>query len=142
MDRPGANGKSTRRSFIQLGPAMAAAFVPGRSTVRAQGLEAEQITSPELAARLAKKDFFLVNVHIPYEGEIEQTDAFIAYDTIAASLDKLPRDRNARIVVYCMSGRMSATAAKDLASLGFTQVSDLMGGMIGWQESGYKIIKK
>lgn len=105
-------------------------------------MEAGKITGPELAARLGKKDFFLVNVHIPYEGEIEQTDTFIAYDTIAANLDKLPRDKNAKIIVYCRSGGMSAIAARDLVGLGFTQVSDLTGGMIGWEESGHKIIEK
>lgn len=142
MERLGAYGRSTRRTLLVLGLVSAASSIAGRSTVRAQGKEAGKITSPELAARLGKKDFFLVNVHIPYEGEIEQTDTFIAYDTIAANLDKLPRDRNAKIIVYCRSGRMSALAASDLVKLGFTQVADLMGGMIGWEESGYKIIEK
>lgn len=142
MERLGAYGRSTRRTLLVLGMVSAASSIAGRSTVRAQGMEAGKITSPELAAQLGKKDFFLVNVHIPYEGEIEQTDTFIAYDTIAANLDKLPRDRNAKIIVYCRSGRMSALAASDLVNLGFTQVADLMGGMIGWEESGYKIIEK
>ena len=91
---------------------------------------------------LAQKDFFLVNVHIPYEGEIKDTDAFIVYDSIADNLDKLPQDKNAKIVVYCRSGGMSALAARELVRLGFTQVSDLAGGMIDWEKSGYKIIAK
>ena len=91
---------------------------------------------------LAQKDFFLVNVHIPYEGEIKDTDAFIVYDSIADNLDKLPQDKNAKIVVYCRSGGMSAIAARELIRLGFTQVSDLVGGMIDWEKSGYKIITK
>ena len=91
---------------------------------------------------LAQKNFFLVNVHIPYEGEIKDTDAFIAYDSIADNVDKLPPDKNAKIVVYCRSGGMSAIAARELIRLGFTQVSDLAGGMIDWEKSGYKIIAK
>lgn len=142
MERGGANGKFTRRSALLLGFAGAASLTAGHFTARAQSVEAAKLTSPQLAARLGQKDFFLVNVHIPYEGEIEDTDAFIAYDTIAANLDKLPQDKNAKIIVYCQSGGMSAIAARDLLNLGFTQVSDLMGGMIGWEKSGYKIIKK
>jgi rhodanese-related sulfurtransferase len=91
---------------------------------------------------LAQKNFFLVNVHIPYEGEIRDTDAFISYDSIADNLDKLPPDKNAKIIVYCRSGGMSAIAARELVRLGFTQVSDLAGGMIDWEKSGYKIIAK
>jgi rhodanese-related sulfurtransferase len=99
------------------------------------------ITSDQLASKLAHKDFFFVNVHIPYEGEIEQTDAFIQFDKFAENLDRLPKDRNAEIVLYCRSGRMSEIAANNLAGRGFTQVSHLAGGMIDWQQSGHEILQ-
>jgi hypothetical protein len=53
-----------------LGSAEASELEPSVST----------ITSDQLAEKLARKEFFFVNVHIPYEGEIEQTDAFIQFD--------------------------------------------------------------
>ena len=70
-----------------------------------------KVSPAELTAMLAKKDFPLINVHVPYEGEIEGTDAFVAYDKIGANLDKLPADKGARIVLYCRRGSMSTTAA-------------------------------
>ena len=100
------------------------------------------LTSAQLATMLLKKDFFFVNVHIPYEGEIKNTDTFIPYDKIADNLYKLPTDKNAKIVLYCKSGRMSEIAAKELAQFGYTQVSHLSGGMMDWEKSGYEIVKK
>ncbi|MGF7008020.1 rhodanese-like domain-containing protein [Aminobacter sp. BE322] len=100
------------------------------------------ISSDELAGMLKRKDFAFVNVHIPYEGEIEGTDAFIPFDKMDENLDKLPKDKNAKVVLYCRSGRMSAVAAKRLTELGYTQVSDLTGGMIAWEASGRQILKK
>ncbi|MBI5913570.1 rhodanese-like domain-containing protein [Candidatus Azambacteria bacterium] len=97
------------------------------------------ISSAELAGMLEKKDFFFVNVHIPYEGEIKNTDAFIPYDTIADNLDTLPKDKSAKIVLYCRSGRMSEIAAQELTRLGYTQVSHLSGGMLDWKKNGYEI---
>lgn len=109
----------------------------------AQGSEAfGTLTSAQLAAMLQKKDFFFVNVHVPYAGEIKNTDAFIAYDKIADNVDKLPADKSAKIVLYCQSGRMSDTAARELARLGYSQVSHLTGGMIDWKKSGYEIIQR
>lgn len=91
---------------------------------------------------LTKKDFFMVNVHTPYDGELEKTDAFVPYDTIAKNLDKLPQDKNAKIILYCRSGRMSQIAAEKLTSLGYTNVYDLTGGMNAWEQRGYKVINK
>ena len=54
-------------------------------------------------------------MHIPYEGEIERTDIVIPFDQIAAQAGKLPPpDKSAKIVLYCRSGAMSATAARAL----------------------------
>ncbi|HYW82747.1 MAG TPA: rhodanese-like domain-containing protein, partial [Spirochaetia bacterium] len=82
------------------------------------------------------KDFFLVNVHLPYQGEIPQTDAFIPFDQTQARLDKYPADKSARIVLYCRSGRMSDIAARELVRQGYTHVFNLAGGMIEWESSG------
>lgn len=100
------------------------------------------LKSAELAAALQKKDFLLINVHVPYEGEIADTDAFIPFDKIADNLDKLPKDKSAKIVLYCRSGRMSEIAARALAQLGYARISHLAGGMIDWKQSGYQIIEK
>src|SRR3989344_5402693 len=97
------------------------------------------LTSAQLAVMLSRKDFFFVNVHVPYQGEINDTDAFIPYDKIADNLDALPKDKNTKIVLYCQSGRMSEIAAQELVRLGYKRVSHLTGGMIDWERSGYEI---
>ena len=97
------------------------------------------IDSNQLKTILADKDFFFVNVHIPYEGAIEKTDGFIPYDQIDKNLNKLPGDKNAKIVLYCKSGRMSAIAAKRLTELGYTNVYNHILGMHDWQSKGYPL---
>lgn len=109
--------------------------------IEKQDVQFKILTSDELAAVLEKKDFFFINVHIPYEGEIKNTDVFIPYDKIAENIDKLPKDKNIKIVLYCRSGRMSEIAAKELIKLGYTNISHLEGGMIDWEKKGYEIIK-
>lgn len=100
------------------------------------------LKSAELAVMLQEKDFVFVNVHVPYEGEIANTDVFIPYDRIADNLDKLPKDKGAKIVLYCRSGRMSESAARALVQLGYTRVSHLAGGMNDWKRSRNQIIGK
>ena len=111
-------------------------------TATAQPATFENLDPATLAAMLNEKDFPLINVHIPYEGEIEPTDAFIPFDEIEAKLDMLPSDRDARIVLYCRSGSMSATAAQTLVDLGYTNVAHLEGGMIAWEEAGYPLVMR
>jgi rhodanese-related sulfurtransferase len=99
------------------------------------------ILPQELNAMLESKDFFFVNVHVPYEGEIEQTDAFIPFDQTAARLGEYPQDRGAKIVLYCRSGSMSAIAARDMVSAGYTDIYNLDGGFRAWEAAGYELIQ-
>lgn len=99
------------------------------------------VTPDGLAAMLEDKDFPLINVHIPYAGEIERTDEFIPFNEIAANVDKLPADKDAQIVIYCRSGGMSAQSAQDLVKMGYTNVWNLDGGMNGWTASGRPLLQ-
>ncbi|MEP2165863.1 MAG: rhodanese-like domain-containing protein [Nisaea sp.] len=100
------------------------------------------LDSAKLASMMQNKDFLLVDVHVPYEGEIDGTDKHIVFYEIADNLDKLPSDKSARIVLYCRSGRMSEIAAAELAGLGYTRVSHLAGGMIAWEKAGNAVVDK
>jgi len=100
------------------------------------------ILATQLKAMLDKKDFAFVNVHIPYEGEIAKTDAFVPYNDIEKNLDKLPADKNAKIILYCRSGRMSTLAAETLVRLGYTNVWNVEGGMGAWETLGLPLKTK
>lgn len=96
----------------------------------------------ELNHMLANKDFVFVNVHIPFEGDIAGTDLSIPYDQITDSdnLALLPSDKDAKIVLYCRSGRMSEIAANALVGLDYTNIWNLDGGMIEWERQGFEIV--
>jgi len=100
------------------------------------------VSVEQLKLALANKDFTMINVHIPYEGELPQTDAFIPYNEVEANLSQLPVDKNARIILYCRSGRMSTEAAPILVKMGYTNVVEVDGGMQAWQAAGNELISK
>ena len=89
---------------------------------------------------LANFNAVVINVHVPYEGEIEDTDLFLQYDRIDAA--SLPSDRDTPLVVYCRSGSMSAEAVVTLAGLGYTNIVELDGGMNAWRASGRQIASR
>jgi len=108
-------------------------------TVEVNGGTYTNLTPDELNTILKDKDFVFVNVHIPFTGNIANTDLSIPYDQIEQNLSQLPSDKNAKIVLYCRSGRMSEIAAEELVSLGYTNIWNLDGGMVEWEQAGYKL---
>lgn len=106
--------------------------VPGGSFAR--------LSPDELKSALEDKDFTFVNVHIPFEGKISGTDLSIPYNEIGQkkNLDRLP-GKDEEIVLYCRSGSMSSEAARTLVKLGYENVRDLNGGMIAWENAGYRL---
>ena len=99
----------------------------------------QNITATELHTMLKNKDFILINVHIPFAGNLANTDLSIPYDQIEQNLSQLPADKNAKIVLYCRSGHMSSIAAEKLLSLGYTNIWNLKGGMAQWEADGFEI---
>ena len=93
----------------------------------------------EVAKLTDDPDVTLINVHIPYAGEIPGTDAFIPFNRIQENQGKLPRDKPAKVVLYCRSGHMSKRASKVLTEMGYTNVYDVPGGMNAWRSAGYEL---
>jgi rhodanese-related sulfurtransferase len=53
----------------------------------------------------------------------------------------LPAEKDAVIVLHCNSGPMSQIAAEKLVALGYTNVSNLKGGIMDWEQAGFNIEK-
>ena len=115
-----------------------AAEVVGKQVAVDGGGSYTDVSVAELQTMLANKDFTFINVHIPFEGNIANTDLSIPYDQVAQNLDKLP-DKDAKIVLYCRSDRMSNIAAKELVGLGYTNLWNLDAGMVAWEAAGLPI---
>lgn len=117
-----------------------AAKSPG-TEVKVDGGSYRLVTVSELQTMLKNKDFVLINVHIPWQGDISQTDQRLPYDEIGQNLDLLPADKDAKILVYCLTSGMAKKAIATLLTQGYTNLWMLDGGTTSWQEAGLTLKK-
>ncbi len=96
----------------------------------------ENVSVDRFIRMMDHKDFILFNVHIPYEGEIPETDVLIPFNAIDQHKNELPNDKDTKIVVYCMTGPMGDIAAGRLIRMGYTRVLHFQGGMKAWKKTG------
>jgi rhodanese-related sulfurtransferase len=50
-------------------------------------------------------------------------------------VDELESMKDKEVILYCRSGNRSGQAALMLESMGFSNVKNLVGGMLAWQQS-------
>lgn len=60
---------------------------------------------------------------------------------VSSRLKEIDAYKDKPVVVVCRSGRRSAKAIAILKEAGFTQVSNVQGGMIAWEQAGLATIK-
>lgn len=63
----------------------------------------------------------------------------VTNDDFQEKVKSLNKDKP--VYVYCEKGGRSATAAKILSEMGFTEVYDLQGGITNWEEKGLETEK-
>ena len=78
---------------------------------------------------------YVLDVRKPHEAEISRlgfADRLHPHERVAEIASELPRDRD--VVVLCKSGARSATAARTLAGLGLSRLTNIQGGINAWAE--------
>lgn len=68
----------------------------------------------------------------------------VGYDffNLENTLSKLPKDKNAKIVVYCSLGIRSEDIAEKLQKEGYTKVFNLYGGIFEWKNQNNTVVNK
>ena len=121
----------------------------GTSTVTETDASAEagpgsfELATPQQAAdiidsSLGNDGFVLLDVRTPEEyaeGHIAGSENIDFYESVFAdNIAQLNRD--ASYVVYCRSGNRSGQTTELMKQLGFTDVTDISGGIVAWQSEG------
>ena len=95
------------------------------------------ITAAELQKRLQEKEALnLVDVREPHEhAAFNIGGTFLPLGKIQTmQIDELDELKDQELIIYCRSGNRSGQACLILESMGFSNVKNLEGGMMLWQE--------
>ena len=73
----------------------------------------------------------IIDVREPNEYQICNIGGrLIPMNTVPARINEIPRDKD--VVLHCKSGMRSERVAEFLAQNGYTQISNLAGGILAW----------
>ena len=103
-----------------------------------------QLSVEQLKSRLDKGDKpFILDVREPHEYAIVNIGApLIPVGQLADRVSEIPVPKDAEIIVHCKSGGRSQKASQTLKAAGFTNVSNLAGGITAWADRIDKSLPK
>ncbi len=102
------------------------------------------ITPTGAVALLNDERTIVIDVREPHEyakGHIENSLA-IPLARVDEKLYELQQYKDTPVIVTCQQGTRSAHVCKKLTKAGFTQVYDLKGGMLAWEDEKLPVTKK
>ncbi|MBB5397256.1 rhodanese-like domain-containing protein [Mucilaginibacter sp. AK015] len=93
----------------------------------------KEISVQELKDKLDKgEDFQLIDVREDFEYETSNLGGLsIPLGGILIEADKVSKDKP--VVIMCRSGKRSAAAIMQLEAQGYTNLSNLQGGILAWK---------
>jgi len=97
---------------------------------------AQDIKVTELKEKMDnQEDFVLIDVREPHEHEdFSIGGALIPVGSLVQRIDEIEDKKDQEVIVYCRSGQRSGVAKSLLERAGFTNVRNLLGGMLDWTE--------
>jgi rhodanese-related sulfurtransferase len=97
------------------------------------------ITIKELKERLDKGEALnLIDVREEYEfDEFNIGAKLIPLGELPDRLNEIEALKDQEILIHCRSGARSGRAKEYLESEGFSNVRNVLGGMLAWQAAGY-----
>ncbi len=106
--------------------------------------QVRQLSSDEVHARLKTDPApLLLDVREPeeYTGELGHIPGsqLIPLKELSQRVSELNAYRDTPIIVVCRAGVRSTTAAAMLTGMGFSQVLNLKGGMLDWNDGGFAV---
>ena len=95
------------------------------------------ITAEEIKTRMdAGEELHLLDVREPHENaEFNIGGVLLPLGKIQSmQVEDIEDWKDSEVICYCRSGARSMQACMMLETFGFTNVKNLMGGMMGWQQ--------
>jgi rhodanese-related sulfurtransferase len=131
----------TRRiRYLLVALAIGAAVLAGCSS---SGATLETVDPATAATVIAEEPGVVVlDIRTPEEYAQGAIDGAVNIDfyasDFASQLDQL--DKSTPYVVYCRSGNRSGQAMDTFADLGFTDVTEIEGGLVNWYDAGFPVV--
>lgn len=100
-------------------------------------------TAPTKTMELAKGGTLVIDVREPEELAQLAYDVpnvvNIPLDQVAKRANEIPKDKP--VILACRSGNRSSQAMAELVKLGYTNLTNLEGGLYAWEEAGMSVKK-
>jgi len=96
----------------------------------------KEITVQELKNKKeSDKDFFLIDVREGFEYMVSNLDGeHIPLGNLSSRVEEIKNHKNSEVIVMCRSGGRSGKAVAFLEKEGFSNISNLKGGITAWSK--------
>ena len=102
----------------------------------------EQISVEQAREEIERGDIVLIDTREPFEFSEARIEGakLVPVGMVAAEIEQAAPDKSARIVLHCAAGMRSQTAAEQMAEMGYTDLANVTGGIMEWQQKGFPVL--